>query len=126
MIFNSFFNHKCVKFGIFAGISARASVVSKFTDNSIESIWLENICYDQHDNTSTKRDESSNGSSEWNIFRKYLLKISQPCSQMLLMCRYALDTFKCMELFDTVLSDEGLNGYFFQLFFNFLLSIVRK
>lgn len=95
--------------------TARESIVRKFGDDSIESTWLRNICYDDYDNISMNNDDMHRGSSEWSVFRQYLLKISQPCSKMLLMCRYALDTFKCMEIFDTVLSDEGSNSLAFLL-----------
>lgn len=95
--------------------TARESVVRNFPDDSIESAWIQNICYDEYDNISMANDDMYRGSSEWSVFRQYLLKISQPCSKMLLMCRYALDTFKCMEIFDTVLSDEGSNSLAFLL-----------
>lgn len=68
---------------------------------------IENICNDEHDDKTTTNDGRQIESSNWNVFRDYLLNISQPCNAMLLMCRYALETYKCMEIFDTVLSDEG-------------------
>lgn len=34
--------------------------------------------------------------------------MSQPCSQMLVNCRFASHTGPCMELFNTVLTDDGL------------------
>lgn len=83
------------------------SVVSKFAVDSTQHIWLQNICFDEYANISMENDDVHRESSEWETFKKYLLKISQPCTQMLMLCRFALETYKCMELFDTVLSDEG-------------------
>lgn len=62
---------------------------------------------DEYANVTMENDNVQKGSNEWEVFKQYLLNISQPCSKMLLMCRFALETVKCMEIFDTVLSDEG-------------------
>lgn len=80
---------------------ARNSVATKFTHGSSQSVWLQNICYDEYDNITMKDDDVLNESRDWQTFRQYLLNISQPCSKMLLQCRFALDTYKCMEIFDT-------------------------
>lgn len=87
---------------------ASASVATTFAPDSAESAWLQNLCYDEFENSSEANDGRQKGSSEWSVFRPYLLKMSQPCSQMLVSCKYAFDSYPCMELFDTVLSDEGL------------------
>lgn len=86
---------------------ARESVVKKFKNGSTEAMLLENVCYDEYANVSIQNEAVSRVSSEWSVFKQFLVNISQPCHEMLLLCRYALETFKCMELFDTVLSDEG-------------------
>lgn len=88
-------------------IVARESAATKFVNGSTQSIWLQNICYDEFTNTSLANEGAQKDNSEWNTFRQYLLNISQPCTEMLQVCRFALDDFKCMEIFDTVLSDEG-------------------
>ncbi|XP_055319534.1 pickpocket protein 28-like [Sitodiplosis mosellana] len=85
---------------------ARNSVATKFTPGSSQSIWLQNICYDEYENITFAEGDAQKESRDWQTFKQYLLNISQPCSKMLLQCRYALETFQCMEVFDTVLSDE--------------------
>ena len=88
---------------------ARNSVATKFKSNSSESIWLQNICYDEYANITMNDEDAERESRDWSTFRQYLLNISQPCNEMLVQCRYALETFDCMEIFDTVLSDEGVS-----------------
>lgn len=86
---------------------ARENVVNKFDKDSVQGQMLTNICYDEYESLTTKLDTATNESSDWNVIRQHLLNISQPCNEMLLKCRFALETFNCMDLFDTVLSDEG-------------------
>lgn len=101
---------------------ARYSIASQFVRGSSQSAWLQNVCLDEYVNLTIKNDEVSKSEweklGEWESFKQYLLNISQPCQSMLLMCRYALDTFKCMDIFDVNLSDEGLCCEFFLMVFN--------
>lgn len=85
---------------------ARESVVKNFKDNSIESIFLQNVC--QKENYNITHSNQTSDAGRWDIFKQFLLNISQPCNEMLRKCRYALEPYKCIDLFDTVLSDEGL------------------
>ncbi|XP_031626188.1 pickpocket protein 28-like [Contarinia nasturtii] len=91
---------------------ARYSIANQFVSGSSQSAWLQNICMDEYANSTVKNDDVPlrewEKMGEWDSFKQYLLNISQPCSAMLLMCRYALDTFNCMDIFDTNLSDEGI------------------
>lgn len=87
---------------------ARNSVATKFEQGSSQHVWLQNICYDEYENITLKDEDAQKESRDWQTFRQFLLDISQPCNKMLIKCRYALENFKCMEIFDTVLSDEGL------------------
>lgn len=86
---------------------ARSSIVNKFAKNSSQSTWLENICSNEYENVNITNGSSQKGTSDWTTFRNYLLNISQPCDELLLTCRYALATYRCMDIFDTVLTDEG-------------------
>lgn len=72
-------------------------------------MMLRNICYDDYENVTLESDDEKYDSNDWNFVRQYLWDVSQPCSEMLLMCRFALETFDCLEVFDTVLTDEGIN-----------------
>lgn len=87
---------------------ARHSVVSKFAKNSPENVLLQNFCYDEYENISLSNKAAQEANGEWKTFKKFLTNISQPCNEMLILCRYALRTIRCMEYFETVLSDEGL------------------
>lgn len=87
---------------------ARQSVVSKFAENSYENVLLQNVCYDEYENISLSNKAAQEANGEWRIFKQFLTNISQPCDQMLILCRYALKTVRCMDYFETVLSDEGL------------------
>lgn len=88
---------------------ARRSVVQKFVNGSIEDIRMQNICNNEYANVSLSGDHQLDLVTDWNEFRQFLSNISQPCSEMLVMCRYALELYDCMKLFDAVLSDEGMN-----------------
>lgn len=87
--------------------AARQSVVGKFANGSTENILLQNICNDEYENISLSNVAAQKVSGEWDTFKPFLTNISQPCQEMLVMCRFALQTAKCMDYFDTVLSDEG-------------------
>lgn len=87
---------------------ARLSVVSKFPEHSYENILLQNVCYDEYENISLSNKAAQEANGEWKTFKQFLTNISQPCNAMLVLCRFALRTFRCMEYFETVLSDEGL------------------
>lgn len=84
---------------------ARNSVVKKFEENSIEHVFLQNVCLKESNSTTSNR---TNEAGRWDVFKNFLINVSQPCSEMLVVCRYALKEHKCMDLFDTVLTDEGL------------------
>lgn len=84
---------------------ARLSVVRNYTKGSFEASMLQNFCLDEYAKDATTN--VSNG-EQWSVFKHFLQDISQPCSEMLVMCRYAMEEFKCMEVFETVLTDEGL------------------
>lgn len=49
-------------------------------------------------------------------------KVSQPCEQMMLYCRYGTETFECLVLFNSVLTDEGLCCIFNGIHPKFLLK----
>lgn len=87
---------------------ARESVAKKFLNGSTEQLLLQNVCYDEYANVSSQA-YANKLSSEWSIFKQFLINISQPCHEMLILCQFALETFPCMDLFDTVLSDEGIS-----------------
>lgn len=78
---NTYFNR--LSFLKLKQIAARQSVVGNFTPKSIESTWLRNICFDEYNINATVAEEVPDDANEWTNFRRFLLKISQPCSKML-------------------------------------------
>lgn len=86
--------------------TARKSVISKIANGPDADDLIENICYGEYDNATVVNPNMKN--YEWNTFRKNLEDTSQPCSEMLIYCRFALEKFDCMKLFDSILSDEGV------------------
>lgn len=86
-------------------IVARNSVVKQFPEDAFQRAMLQNICADEYDNVTVQNGKER---SDWETVRELLLNFSQPCKEMLVKCRFGLETFNCMNLFDTVLTDEGL------------------
>lgn len=90
---------------------ARKSVVKNFDNNSIQKSLLDDICPIDQDKEFSPADIHSinmTGAGQWSFFREFLVNASQACSDMLVACRYATRIYNCMEIFETVLSDEGL------------------
>lgn len=75
-------------------------------NGSVDDDLVANICYSEYDNT-TKINPNM-GDYEWYAFRKYLEDSSQPCSEMLKLCRFGLNQLDCSKDFDSVLTDEGI------------------
>lgn len=96
---------------------ARESVVRNITQRS-EDALLQSLC--------AKRVTFSgirSNNTNWSMFRRFLVKVSQPCSDVLLQCQYAsVQHNNCMELFNTVLTDEGLCCIFNRVHPRFLLQ----
>lgn len=84
---------------------ARSSVVRNFQNNSFQSGLLKNFCLDRYANATSRFDGNT---GQWIVFKQFLQNISQTCSEMLVACMYSDDEDDCTELFDTVLTDEGL------------------
>lgn len=81
---------------------ARRSIVQQLIPGSYEDEMLQSLCGSSVNYTGrTNR-------TDWTKFRYFLKTVSQPCAGMLITCRYAHVYQKCMELFTTVLTDEGL------------------
>ncbi|XP_036227734.2 pickpocket protein 28 [Bactrocera oleae] len=50
----------------------------------------------------------SNAITDWNNLTYFIHEISQPCSNMLLKCKYAGIIFNCTEIFRPLITDNGL------------------
>lgn len=86
---------------------ARMSIARDFKNGSLEEALLQNFCLDEFSKSSdVKAYEGSAG--QWSVFKDFLKNISQSCDEMLIMCRFSGLVQNCMELFETVMTDEGL------------------
>lgn len=74
-------------------------------NGSTDNVILKSMCYGEYANITINNTKDEN--IEWNTVRQYLLDVSQPCEEMLHLCRFESETMDCMNLFDTVLTDEG-------------------
>lgn len=125
---------------------ARQSVVQDFREGTVEDALLQSLCAKKV----TFNGIRSNNTS-WNVFQQFLVRVtatyiyfalnlnqicysdcniyfhispqvSQPCSEMLVRCSFASVDHDCMELFNTVLTDEGLCCIFNRVHPKFLLK----
>ncbi|XP_050521251.1 pickpocket protein 28-like [Daktulosphaira vitifoliae] len=49
-----------------------------------------------------------NHTGDWDSFKKFMIRVSQPCHEMVITCLWASKPIKCTELFHPSLTDEGL------------------
>lgn len=82
---------------------ARKSAVANIRPDTIQYSFLQNLCL----NHTVKNGTSSKG-DKWPPFHKFMVDVSQSCKEMLMVCRYGGTTYNCYELFNTILTDEGL------------------
>ena len=82
--------------------------VGKSFANSLKSkqdkVILESICT-QGDSLSN---EDDNVEGKWSYVRKFLLNASQPCEDMIKLCKFGMEKIDCEATFSSVLTDEGL------------------
>ncbi|XP_050088417.1 pickpocket protein 28 [Anopheles aquasalis] len=80
----------------------RREAAVRIEAHTLEQTVLQAICSIDGDLNSTGYE------GKWSAVKKLLLSATQPCSRMLKACRYAKQTEKCTEIFQSVLTDEGL------------------
>lgn len=89
---------------------ARKTIVKQLNvlDDPLRLSYLHNIC--ELDNGPGFNDAgiNYNVSSQWITFREFLINVSQPCSELLVQCRFAAKPFACMDLFASILTDDGI------------------
>ncbi|XP_037040267.1 pickpocket protein 28 [Bradysia coprophila] len=81
----------------------KKSKIEYVQKGTIESMLVRSICQLSDDG-----EEAADYQGKWSTFRGFLINVSQPCSEMLMECKFATETQVCMELFNTVLTDDGL------------------
>ncbi|KAF4521689.1 hypothetical protein B566_EDAN017176 [Ephemera danica] len=50
----------------------------------------------------------NNAPAQWEAIKNFLIKVNEPCHELLLSCQWAGETRFCSDLFNSVLTDEGL------------------
>ncbi|XP_034937695.1 pickpocket protein 28-like [Chelonus insularis] len=75
------------------------------SDDNLEKLLLEDIC--DFRNSTDEVDEVF-GSANWsNVFR-FMINVSQPCTEMLYHCQWHGNTTDCDKLFNPTMTDEGM------------------
>lgn len=82
---------------------ARKSAVANIRPWTPQYSFLQNLCLNP-----TTINVTGSKAEKWPLFRNFMLNVSQSCEDMLLMCRYGDEEYKCLELFNAILTDEGL------------------
>lgn len=82
---------------------AKKSAVTGISKDSPRYSILQRLCAD-----SIQFNESDARVEKWSRFSQFMLDVAQSCNAMLLMCRYGGDVYNCSDLFNTILTDEGL------------------
>lgn len=91
---------------------AKNSIANNIQDDSLDSQLLQSVCNLEaqlnlnSSSSAAARNEKFIG--KWPQFRNFLVNISQPCKEMLKYCRFAMEEENCMDIFLSVLTDEGL------------------
>ncbi|XP_055910461.1 pickpocket protein 28-like [Eupeodes corollae] len=81
---------------------AMKSKAMNFTNDSLENSMLQMLCNRE---VSLKY---SNSVKDWTILEDFIEEVSQPCNKMLLACRFGGIDYKCQDIFQPILTDEGL------------------
>lgn len=68
-----------------------------------DKVILDSIC-SQGDSV----DNETNVEGKWSYVREFLLKASQPCEEMIQLCKFGMKNIECDNSFSSVLTDEGL------------------
>lgn len=69
-----------------------------------DKVILDSICT-QGDSLNNDDDEVE---GKWSYIREFLLNASQPCEEMIKLCKFGMKTIDCGMSFSSVLTDEGL------------------
>ncbi|XP_054729239.1 pickpocket protein 28-like [Anastrepha obliqua] len=81
---------------------AYKQIAEKFSVYSPEYAMLQLICEREANAT------IASSITDWSNLRNFITKIAQPCSEMLLTCRFGGVNYKCSEIFSPIVTDEGL------------------
>lgn len=100
---------------------AKKSAVQNFSEDGEEYAVLQSICRNSVD------DQVKNTAvGKWPAYKKVLLKVSQPCAEMLIRCQFGLIPIECDKIFNTILTDGGVCCIFNGLSPKFMMKSVFK
>lgn len=100
---------------------ARREVVQTFVPGSNDALLMRSMC-GRH-NASAVLELATDTS--WRYFQQFLRKVSRPCADVLVNCRFGTRPYPCVHLFKTVLTDEGVCCIFNGVHKRFLLHDYR-
>ncbi|GBP90248.1 Pickpocket protein 28 [Eumeta japonica] len=77
---------------------------------SVNAQWdrklLRSLCSSDSETTLFEKGDASQ--VNWEYFRAFLIRVTQPCSEMLQSCEWRFESRPCSALFNAQLTDEGL------------------
>lgn len=85
---------------------ARRGIAESIPEDSMQTMLLESVCNLDDNLVNSTRKSAFVG--KWKEFRSFLINSSQPCKEMLKFCRFATQEERCMDIFLSMLTDEGL------------------
>nr|XP_046475640.1 pickpocket protein 28 isoform X2 [Neodiprion pinetum] len=83
---------------------SEADRINQGTDN-LQKVLLNDICKLEN-GTSTNDLDSESG--KWSNVQRFMINVSQPCTDMLFLCRWHQNTTECEKIFNPTLTDEGI------------------
>lgn len=87
---------------------ARRNIADFIPDHSSSNMLLESVCNLDDQIALDEEQAPINYVGRWPEFRSFLINVSQPCKEMLKYCRFATESEICMNIFLSMLTDEGL------------------
>ncbi|XP_025415309.1 pickpocket protein 28 [Sipha flava] len=91
--------------------NARKSVARNILENSsklkadIDRRLLSDFC---DEDTQSMDSSMDNFTGDWDSLKKFMIRVSQPCHEMIISCLWANNPKDCSELFNPSLTDEGI------------------
>ncbi|XP_059048648.1 pickpocket protein 28-like [Achroia grisella] len=87
---------------------AKKSVAEEYlkTGNSVDKKLLVSLCTSQND--ADIFEDNIAESATWDYTRTFLINVTQPCNEMLILCEWDSHIRSCRDLFNAQLTDEGL------------------
>ncbi|XP_046741816.1 pickpocket protein 28-like [Diprion similis] len=74
-------------------------------EDNLEKVLLNDIC-NLENGTST--DDLDSESGKWSNVQRFMINVTQPCTDMLFLCRWHQNTTDCEKIFNPTLTDEGI------------------